>query len=586
MDLAEPLVLVPGLLIQGVGRAARFDDAGVMPWIVRLRHEKEIVFADPQQDIMLGRILAEARVAAVGAGRDAQARGDRRRAAALPDPADPAAELGPGSDRLLAELEFDYDGALRPGGPDHGRLAVSTELRPGHPPRRRRPRPRPTSCSSSWASARRRTSASSRGRWSCPPKRMAQVTARPGRAGWRVEAEGKLIRPAGEFKLAVTTRHRLVRARRPASTSAARSVRLPDLLAAAAPGRDDGRPGRRLDGDAPRGLAQEVRDPGRAGHAPRTATSGSAATQAGLLDALLAAQPEVRCRRGVRPRSASGSTRFEGVEPLDAPAGLPRRARGPTSARAWAGSTSSRSSASAAAWPTTWAWARRSRCWPCCSAAARDGRPRGPSLVVVPRSLVFNWNQEAARFTPAARACSTTPARTATPCATTSTTTTSILTTYGTLRSDIVELSRVRVRLRDPRRGAGDQERRQPGGQGGPAAPGPAPPGAERHADREPPGRALVPLRVPQPRHARRRPRSSSGTPAALGGRTTRPATLLAKAAAAVHPPPDQGAGRQGPAREDRADPLLRAGAGAAQALRRAARPLPPGAARARTPPS
>ena len=62
MDLAEPLVLVPGLVILGVGRAARFDDVGVMPWILRLRHEKEIVFAEPQQDIMLGRILAEARV--------------------------------------------------------------------------------------------------------------------------------------------------------------------------------------------------------------------------------------------------------------------------------------------------------------------------------------------------------------------------------------------------------------------------------------------------------------------------------------------------------------------------------------------
>ena len=100
MDLAEPLVLVPGLLILGVGRAARFDDVGVMPWIVRLRHEKEIVFVEPQQDIMLGRILAEARVPAVRAGRDADARGDRHHADALPDLADPAAELGAGLDRL------------------------------------------------------------------------------------------------------------------------------------------------------------------------------------------------------------------------------------------------------------------------------------------------------------------------------------------------------------------------------------------------------------------------------------------------------------------------------------------------------
>jgi hypothetical protein len=40
--------------------------------------------------------------------------------------------------------------------------------------------------------------------------------------------------------------------------------------------------------------------------------------------------------------------------------------------RASAGLVSWRSSASAAAWPTTWAWARRSRCWPCCNSAATD----------------------------------------------------------------------------------------------------------------------------------------------------------------------------------------------------------------------
>ena len=62
MDLSEPLVLLPGLLVLGVGRAARFDDLGVMPWIQRLRYEKEITFVEPQQDLMLGRILAETRV--------------------------------------------------------------------------------------------------------------------------------------------------------------------------------------------------------------------------------------------------------------------------------------------------------------------------------------------------------------------------------------------------------------------------------------------------------------------------------------------------------------------------------------------
>ena len=52
----------------------------------------------------------------------------------------------------------------------------------------------------------------------------------------------------------------------------------------------------------------------------------------------------------------------------------------------------------------TWAWARPRRCWRCWKHAARmraAGEPVGPSLVVVPRSLIFNWKQEAARFTPA-----------------------------------------------------------------------------------------------------------------------------------------------------------------------------------------
>ena len=38
-----------------------------------------------------------------------------------------------------------------------------------------------------------------------PAKRMSQVTKDLVAAGWRVEAEGKLIRPAGEFKLALST---------------------------------------------------------------------------------------------------------------------------------------------------------------------------------------------------------------------------------------------------------------------------------------------------------------------------------------------------------------------------------------------
>ena len=56
----------------------------------------------------------------------------------------------------------------------------------------------------------------------------------------------------------------------------------------------------------------------------------------------------------------------------------------------------------------TWAWAKPFRCWRCWSSAASsslagNGRQPPPSLVVVPRSLVFNWKHEAERFAPQLR---------------------------------------------------------------------------------------------------------------------------------------------------------------------------------------
>ena len=50
------------------------------------------------------------------------------------------------------------------------------------------------------------------------------------------------------------------------------------------------------------------------------------------------------------------------------------------------------SGGSAPAWPTTWAWARPSRCWPCCSATGRRAERR-PVLLVCPTSVLGNWQQ-------------------------------------------------------------------------------------------------------------------------------------------------------------------------------------------------
>ena len=328
--------------------------------------------------------------------------------------------------------------------------------------------------------------------------------------GWRVEAEGKLYRQAGRLQARRDERDRLVRAPRPRSTSAATRPPCPSSSPRSAAATHD-RARRRLDRHAARGVAQEVR-PARRPRDGRGRRAPLRPAQVGLLDALLAAEP-----RDVKVDAVFAKVRDE----LDRFAG--RRARwrrppasrascAPTSTRASAGSTSCGGSASAAASPTTWASARPCRCWRC-SQRRVARKAKGPSLVVVPRSLVFNWSQEAARVhahAPRARphrararhARATTLSRRrprssppTAPCAATSP-------RCAQIEFDYVILDEAQaIKNADSRVG-----------QGGAAAARRAPAGADRHADREPPRRALVALRVPQPRHARHRDARSSST--------------------------------------------------------------------------
>ena len=127
MDLSEPLILLPGLLILGVGRSSRFDDLGVMPWILRLRYEKEITFAEPQQDLMLGRILVETRVPPSELVESLQLEEIKAKPRPCLTLRTPRQNWGLGADKLIGELHFEYDGALIPAGRTTP-LAVSTEL--------------------------------------------------------------------------------------------------------------------------------------------------------------------------------------------------------------------------------------------------------------------------------------------------------------------------------------------------------------------------------------------------------------------------------------------------------------------------
>ena len=115
-----------------------------------------------------------------------------------------------------------------------------------------------------------------------------------------------------------------------------------------------------------------------------------------------------------------------------------------TSAMRWDGSRSCGGSEWAAASPTRWASGKRSWYSPRWRLGASNGTPTPakPSLIVMPRSLVFNWRQEAARFTPDLRVLDFTGGdrrdtldRFADHDI--------VLTTYGTLRRDIAALKEV-----------------------------------------------------------------------------------------------------------------------------------------------
>jgi len=434
MDLSEPLVLLPGLLVLGVGRAARFDDLGVMPWILRLRYEKEITFVEPQQDLMLGRILAETRVPPlelVESLRLEEINAKPRPSVTLRTPRQ---NWGLGSDKVIGELEFDYDGAVIPAGRTTP-LAVSTEL--GLVIRRD---PRTESAADvklfELGFREAKDPRLDPGTLELPVKRMAQVTKELVAAGWRVEAEGKLIRPVGEFKLALSTGIDWFELDGGIDYGDQR-VSLPELLAAA----------RRGDamielGDGSMGMLPEewLKKYGVLADLA-TAENGSlrfGSAQAGMLDALLAAQPEIRVDAAFE-KVRQNLRQFEGILALDSPPGFHGELR-PYQREGLGWLDYLQRFGFGGILADDMGLGKTIQVLALLQRRRAHRQAKGPSLAVVPRSLVFNWVQEAAKFTPRLRVLDYTgPGRHA--LRESFADYDLIITTYGTVRTDIAELT-------------------------------------------------------------------------------------------------------------------------------------------------
>ena len=403
--------------------------------------------------------------------------------------------------------------------------------------------------------------------------------------GWRVEAEGKLIR-AARHSSARAVGDRLVRARRPGRLRRRPARRCPTCSPPSAAARRWSRSATARWACSPRtGSRSTARSPTSARRTGDHVRFGAA--QAGAARRAARRAAGGHRRRGVRTGARRALRTFEGVEPLEPPEAFHGELR-PYQREGLGWLDFLRRFGFGGCLADDMGLGKTVQVLALLAAPAAPRQRRRPSPSAGGRAAVarLQLDRRRPRGSRRASACSTTPAPAAHARRDDFAEYDLIVTTYGTLRTRRRRAAQgCRVRLRDPRRGAGDQERRRAGSaKAARLLQARPPPGAERHADREPPRRALDPLRVPQPRHARHRRRSSSGTPAgARPAPTSRPRDCWPQALRPFILRRTKEQVAQGPAREDRADPLLRPGAAAAQALRRAARPLPHGAARART---
>ena len=273
------------------------------------------------------------------------------------------------------------------------------------------------------------------------PKAVSALLAE----GWAVEAEGKVYRTAGRFQMSISSGVDWFDLHGEADFEG-KTVRLPELLAALRKGQKFITLGDGSLGLLPEEWIQRLTPMARLGTAEGDHLRFRS-VQAVLLDAWVDDEPEVTCDAAFE-RARQHLHGFAGITPADAPPEFQGELRGYQ--RAGLG----------------WLHFLREFGFGGCLAddmglgktvqvlalleARRAARESGeipdlpPSLVVVPRSLVFNWKSEAAHFTPRLRVLDYTgAARRAARDSDSFAGCDVVLTTYGTLRKDVGALRKM-----------------------------------------------------------------------------------------------------------------------------------------------
>jgi superfamily II DNA or RNA helicase len=389
MELNEPLLVLPDGLLLARATVARFEP-GDSGWVEQLRLVNRIPFPDRERDAVLARLLELPSVPPMEI--DEALRFEERTATprlGLRIRQDPAG--GPTA-RYLAQFLLDY-GA----GWVDSTAAGRGIWRPEDRVYIRRDKPTEEAARETLSGLGIRQDSSHRDHWSLTAKSLPRAARELIAAGWHVEAEGKTFRSPGATRVSVKSgidwfelhgevEYGDTTATLPALLAA---VRRGDSMVVLGDGTFGLLPEEWLERFAPlAGLGEKGED-----HLKFRAN------QAALLDALLAAQPDVNVDETferVRQRVRS----FHGVEACAQPAGFVGQLRQyQCEGLGWmrflrefgfGGCLADDMGVGKTAQVLATLEARRAEGF-------------GPSLVVVPKSVMFNWREEAARFTPRLR---------------------------------------------------------------------------------------------------------------------------------------------------------------------------------------
>lgn len=434
LDMTQPILLLAGGLVFVNGRIARLEDHGAFGWISLLRARESLSFAKEEGESFL----------------DALASFPRQPRLALPEELKfetvsiaptPRLVIKPGKRSvwsralLIGELSFDYDGTVIP----HPKIDSGIYQKD-----RRRLITRDVAGEEN-AKTRLKQLGFRKGQdygaedFELLPDHLPKVVRALTNEGWHLEAEGHLYRTAGALRMEINSAVDWFELEGGARFGAA-EVALPRLLRAIKQGEhtvrlDDGTLGiipedwmKKYGLLAGLGSAEEDR-------------LRFTRPQAALLDALLASEPAVTCDAAFE-RLRQELRDFSGVSEALPTAQFQGELRSyQREGLGWlfflqrfgfGGCLADDMGLGKTIQVLALLESRREA-----RAGDRDAVPR-PSLVVVPRSLVFHWKKEAARFTPKVRVLDHTGGARLKP-GDHFEDYDVILTTYGTLRRDALQ---------------------------------------------------------------------------------------------------------------------------------------------------